>query len=100
MQNKSKREDRSSDSGEEDGQKKKRRAVANPSNLFCRVCGTRDTPEWRRGFCSLFRVSAFVFSFFLHYLPNVVIQSCYCFSGPDGCKSLCNACGLHYAKIV
>lgn len=20
--------------------------------------------------------------------------------GPDGCKSLCNACGLHYAKIV
>jgi hypothetical protein len=20
--------------------------------------------------------------------------------GPDNCKSLCNACGLHYAKIV
>jgi len=20
--------------------------------------------------------------------------------GPDGCKSLCNACGLHYAKIL
>jgi len=20
--------------------------------------------------------------------------------GPDGCKSLCNACGLHYAKII
>jgi len=40
----------------------------NTDNLFCRHCGTRDTPEWRRG--------------------------------PDGRKSLCNACGLHYSKLI
>ncbi|EFA75635.1 putative GATA-binding transcription factor [Heterostelium album PN500] len=40
----------------------------NHTTLFCRHCGTNDTPEWRRG--------------------------------PDGRKSLCNACGLHYSKTV
>eukprot|EP01132_Coremiostelium_polycephalum_P005291 gene5291-6588_t len=40
----------------------------NHTSLFCRHCGTTDTPEWRRG--------------------------------PDGRKSLCNACGLHYSKLV
>lgn len=40
----------------------------NTDNLFCRHCGTKDTPEWRRG--------------------------------PDGRKSLCNACGLHYSKLI
>ncbi|GAM27585.1 hypothetical protein SAMD00019534_107610 [Acytostelium subglobosum LB1] len=38
------------------------------TTLFCRHCGTNDTPEWRRG--------------------------------PDGRKSLCNACGLHYSKTI
>eukprot|EP01112_Ceratiomyxa_fruticulosa_P017503 TRINITY_DN5461_c0_g2_i1.p1 TRINITY_DN5461_c0_g2~~TRINITY_DN5461_c0_g2_i1.p1 ORF type:complete len:321 (+),score=78.44 TRINITY_DN5461_c0_g2_i1:129-965(+) len=37
-------------------------------NLYCRSCGTTQTPEWRRG--------------------------------PDRLKSLCNACGLHYAKMM
>jgi hypothetical protein len=40
----------------------------NTENLFCRHCGTKETPEWRRG--------------------------------PDGRKSLCNACGLHYSKVI
>ncbi|EFA79429.1 GATA-binding transcription factor [Heterostelium album PN500] len=38
----------------------------NEDNIQCQRCGTKDTPEWRKG--------------------------------PDGCKSLCNACGLYYAK--
>ncbi|KYQ99760.1 putative GATA-binding transcription factor [Tieghemostelium lacteum] len=49
----------------EDRQTKRRK---NHTSLFCRHCGTTDTPEWRRG--------------------------------PDGRKSLCNACGLHYSKLV
>jgi len=44
---------------------KKRR---NTEHLFCRHCGTTETPEWRRG--------------------------------PDGRKSLCNACGLYYSKMI
>jgi len=40
----------------------------NTDHLFCHHCGTKDTPEWRRG--------------------------------PDGRKSLCNACGLHYSKTI
>ncbi|GAM28976.1 hypothetical protein SAMD00019534_121520, partial [Acytostelium subglobosum LB1] len=38
----------------------------NEDNLQCLRCGTKESPEWRKG--------------------------------PDGCKSLCNACGLYYAK--
>ncbi|KAF8340482.1 GATA zinc finger-domain-containing protein [Cantharellus anzutake] len=34
----------------------------------CNSCGSRDTPEWRRG--------------------------------PEGPRTLCNACGLHYAKVM
>lgn len=49
-------------------QEKPSKKRKNTDNLFCRHCGTRDTPEWRRG--------------------------------PDGRKSLCNACGLHYSKLV
>ncbi|EGC35387.1 hypothetical protein DICPUDRAFT_55210 [Dictyostelium purpureum] len=49
----------------EDRPQKRRK---NHTSLFCRHCGTTDTPEWRRG--------------------------------PDGRKSLCNACGLHYSKLV
>jgi len=56
------------DSDDLSKKKRRKRAIANPTNLYCHACGTKDTPEWRRG--------------------------------PDGCKSLCNACGLHYAKIV
>jgi len=44
---------------------KKRR---NTEHLYCRHCGTTETPEWRRG--------------------------------PDGRKSLCNACGLYFSKMV
>lgn len=28
------------------------------------------------------------------------MQTCEWRRGPDGFKSLCNACGIHYAKIV
>lgn len=38
------------------------------SGKFCKVCGIRETSQWRRG--------------------------------PDGETSLCNACGLHFLKIV
>jgi hypothetical protein len=56
-------------SGEKDGPSKRRhKSVQPPQNMYCRSCGTTQTPEWRRG--------------------------------PDGLKSLCNACGLHYAKII
>lgn len=34
----------------------------------CSQCGTKDTPEWRRG--------------------------------PDGARTLCNACGLYHSKLV
>jgi len=44
---------------------KKRR---NTEHLYCRHCGTTETPEWRRG--------------------------------PDGRKSLCNACGLYFSKMI
>merc|ERR1712137_1376552 len=45
--------------------KKKRRRSPLPLQLYCRICKTTNTPEWRRG--------------------------------PDGYKSLCNACGLRYS---
>eukprot|EP01094_Clydonella_sp_ATCC50884_P023991 TRINITY_DN58_c0_g1_i1.p1 TRINITY_DN58_c0_g1~~TRINITY_DN58_c0_g1_i1.p1 ORF type:complete len:140 (-),score=31.83 TRINITY_DN58_c0_g1_i1:368-787(-) len=47
---------------------RKRRTKHLPDELYCRSCGTTETPEWRRG--------------------------------PDGMKSLCNACGLHFSKII
>jgi len=49
----------------DDKKAKKRKAM---EHMFCRHCGAKDTPEWRRG--------------------------------PDGRKSLCNACGLHYSKVI
>lgn len=47
------------------GRRKKR--TLNVGTKSCQSCGTKHTPEWRRG--------------------------------PDGTRSLCNACGLHYAKL-
>ncbi|GAM22780.1 hypothetical protein SAMD00019534_059550 [Acytostelium subglobosum LB1] len=35
-------------------------------DLVCLRCGTKESPEWRKG--------------------------------PDGCKSLCNACGIYFSK--
>jgi len=58
----------SSPTGEKDNGKRKHRSSQASPNLYCKSCGTTQTPEWRRG--------------------------------PDGLKSLCNACGLHYAKII
>ncbi|EGG24424.1 structural maintenance of chromosome protein [Cavenderia fasciculata] len=46
--------------------KSKNAYKVNEDELVCCMCGTMETPEWRRG--------------------------------PDGCKSLCNACGLYFAK--
>mmetsp|Transcript_38102 Transcript_38102/g.52938 ORF Transcript_38102/g.52938 Transcript_38102/m.52938 type:complete len:404 (+) Transcript_38102:35-1246(+) len=40
----------------------------NKEKLQCQRCGTKETPEWRRG--------------------------------PHGPKTLCNACGLKYAKVL
>lgn len=37
-------------------------------NIACQHCGSRKTPEWRRG--------------------------------PDGSRTLCNACGLFYSKMI
>lgn len=72
---------------------KKQRAKAAPetTELFCRSCGETKTCEWRRGpgsnssYCTIFD---FLSNFFF---PLTQI---------DGYKSLCNACGIHYAKIV
>jgi len=36
-------------SSSDEKKKRRRRAVSNPTNLYCHACGTRDTPEWRRG---------------------------------------------------
>lgn len=48
--------------------KKRRSSLQLPGDVYCRLCGTRETPEWRRG--------------------------------PDGLKSLCNACGIHFARMM
>ncbi|EGG25117.1 putative GATA-binding transcription factor [Cavenderia fasciculata] len=45
---------------------RRRPANIDKSTLFCHTCGTKSTPEWRRG--------------------------------PDGPATLCNACGLAFAK--
>mmetsp|Transcript_4012 Transcript_4012/g.14173 ORF Transcript_4012/g.14173 Transcript_4012/m.14173 type:complete len:262 (-) Transcript_4012:68-853(-) len=48
--------------------KKRRSSLQLPGDVYCRLCGTKETPEWRRG--------------------------------PDGLKSLCNACGIHFARMM
>eukprot|EP00013_Stygamoeba_regulata_P022505 CAMPEP_0177652800 /NCGR_PEP_ID=MMETSP0447-20121125/13342_1 /TAXON_ID=0 /ORGANISM="Stygamoeba regulata, Strain BSH-02190019" /LENGTH=454 /DNA_ID=CAMNT_0019156107 /DNA_START=82 /DNA_END=1446 /DNA_ORIENTATION=+ len=48
--------------------RRKRTVYSTRRNLRCHMCGTTETPEWRRG--------------------------------PDGDHTLCNACGLHYAKSI
>jgi ribosomal protein L37E len=51
----------------------------------CRTCGRTESPEWRK-------VRIIVYS------RGCTLTNCLHWQGPDGPKSLCNACGLRWAK--
>lgn len=48
----------------------------------CQTCGRTDSPEWRK--VGLVQIST--------YMSKMRVQ------GPGGPKTLCNACGLRWAK--
>ncbi|KNE56434.1 hypothetical protein AMAG_02243 [Allomyces macrogynus ATCC 38327] len=57
----------------------------------CIDCGTTQSPEWRKGTSSM----ASLTNFAMHFTDK--LYSCVR-SGPTGAKTLCNACGLRFAK--
>ena len=59
----------------------------NQEGQTCLGCNATNTPEWRRGPLGLFYV----------ILAFVVCTNDCCHAGP---RTLCNACGLVYAKLV
>ncbi|CEQ39859.1 SPOSA6832_01443 [Sporobolomyces salmonicolor] len=68
--------------GDGSGEKKKKKARTDEGEFVCRDCGTVDSPEWRK-----VRLLCF---------PRVLCTSLTSSSasqGPEGPKSLCNACG-------
>ena len=61
-----------------------KRAVNSPEQHVCQTCGRTDSPEWRK-------VSP-------GHVGTVWWLICEYAQGPDGPKTLCNACGLRWAK--
>ena len=59
--------------------KRQRAKAPTGGELYCRSCGETEVND---SFC--------IFTF----------KTCEWRRGPDGYKSLCNACGIHFAKIL
>ena len=66
--------------------KKQRKKAPLKKDRFCLYCGRNQTPEWRKGPDGT--LSYVYLSFFLFFkFPLLMLEN-----------SLCNACGLNYAK--
>jgi hypothetical protein len=65
-----------------------KRKRKNRENLFCRHCGTTETPEWRRGPDGL---KSYPFQLLLKLKEG---------NQKFDWNRLCNACGIYYGKMM